>query len=290
MENKIKSKLYFFYKKYLSYYFRLSSYPYISGDTLRNYCDHVWDETSTIDPTKVMHQDKVFVKGDMLFEYFNKIGSLISNNYSLFTHNSDEIIDDKYRNLIDDNIIHWFAQNLTTDLGGRVSIIPIGLENRWYLKNGKLHSINKVQKQMNIKDLDILAAFNTQTNSERLLVKEISDKNQLITQIDNLRKKYYLDYISRSKFNICPEGNGPDTHRIWESLILRSIPILKSSAFSKNLKNQGIPIYILKNWQELESISIDELNHIYEKYSKIELTKFSQFSYWESIINQHLGE
>ena len=63
-----------------------------------------------------MHQDKVFVKGDMLFEYFNKIGSSISNNYILFTHNSDEIIDDKYRNLIDDNVVHWFAQNLTADL------------------------------------------------------------------------------------------------------------------------------------------------------------------------------
>ena len=197
MENKIKSKLYFFYKKYLSYYFRLSSYPYITGDTLRNYCDHVWDETSTIDPTTVMHQDKVFVKGDMLFEYFNKIGSSISNNYILFTHNSDEIIDDKYRNLIDDNVVHWFAQNLTADLGGRVSIIPIGLENRWYLKNGRLHAINNARNQISTKDLDILAAFNTQTNIERLLVKEISHRNQLITQIDNLGKKYYLDYISK---------------------------------------------------------------------------------------------
>ena len=58
-----------------------------------------------------MHQTR-YLKGDMLFEYFNKIGSSISNNYILFTHNSDEIIDDKYRNLIDDNVVHWFAQIL----------------------------------------------------------------------------------------------------------------------------------------------------------------------------------
>ena len=39
-----------------------------------------------------------------------------------------------------EKIIHWFAQNLIENFSDVVSLIPIGLENRWYLKNGKIKS------------------------------------------------------------------------------------------------------------------------------------------------------
>ena len=41
---------------------------------------------------------------------------------------------------------------------------------------------------------------------------------------------YYLN-LKKSKFCICPEGNGPDCHRLWESLYLDVIPICKRSIF-----------------------------------------------------------
>ena len=99
MENKIKNKLYLYYKNYFGKYFRFSSYPYFTGDTLRNYAQHIYDETALMDPDQVMKKDKVLSKEITLKPIFDKIHPLIKNKYILFSHNL-EIIDSKYKKYI----------------------------------------------------------------------------------------------------------------------------------------------------------------------------------------------
>ena len=70
MENKIRAKLYYFYKKYLGARLRFSSFPYITGDTIRNYANHIFDDIKKFNPLKVKEGDKIFVKADMLEEFF----------------------------------------------------------------------------------------------------------------------------------------------------------------------------------------------------------------------------
>ena len=84
---------------------------------------------------------------------------------------------------------------------------------------------------------------------------------------------------------MCPAGNGLDSHRIWESLILRVIPILKESNFSRNLHNLGIPMVLLKNWGELRNLTLDKLEENYSQtLESVELQKFSSFDFWNKFI------
>ena len=288
MENKIKAKLYYFYKKYLGARFRLSSFPYITGDTIRNYSNHIYDDIKKFKPKRVKKGDKIFVKADMLEEFFKYVDPEVQNDYYLFSHNSDAVIDEKYKNLLSEKVLYWFAQNLDFKISDNVLPIPIGLENRWYQKNGKLKPIKKVVMKNTKKNLLILSAFNTETNIIRKDVKNLAGKKEFITQLNSNYKMQYLDHLSRSKFNLCPEGNGLDTHRIWESLIFNSIPILVKSSFSKNFKQLGIPLLVLDDWSELLSLKKNDLNIYYDKYSDINMRKFSTFDYWENFINQYL--
>ena len=53
------------------------------------------------------------------------------------------------------------------------------------------------------------------------------------------RKKDIEEYerdLLTSNFVLCPEGNGIDTHRVWEALYSGSIPIVRIETHLKNFK------------------------------------------------------
>ena len=53
--------------------FRPSSKPYLSGDTLRNFSDHVFDESKSIKPNSIKKKDVVFVSSDLIDIFFNTV-------------------------------------------------------------------------------------------------------------------------------------------------------------------------------------------------------------------------
>ena len=55
---------------------------------------------------------------------------------------------------------------------------------------------------------------------QRKYLKDIIQSNQdfdIKNFTDNLE---YLRELSKYKYNLCPEGNNFESHRIWESLVL----------------------------------------------------------------------
>ena len=68
--------------------------------------------------------------------------------------------------------------------------------------------------------------------------------------------------MRKSLFVPCPAGNGLDTHRIWESLFLGSVPIiLQKDAFSAL---EGWPVLTVKSWQEVSELSRHKIEKLYE--------------------------
>lgn len=52
--------------------------------------------------------------------------------------------------------------------------------------------------------------------------------------------------------NICPSGNGPDTHRVWETLLMGAFPILlKTDHVYRLLNSLRLPFIALNDWAEL---------------------------------------
>ena len=61
----------------------------------------------------------------------------------------------------------------------------------------------------------------------------------------------YLRQLARHKFAICPEGNGVDTHRLWESLYVGTIPIVLRSPVHQYLYDTDLPICWIDDWKQV---------------------------------------
>ncbi len=267
--------------------YRPGSSPFISGDTLRKEAIFIFDETQTFKPSQVKNNDLVFMKSDLKNIYFKIIHPQIESKYILISHNSDEEINDKDKNLVDDKIVHWFAQNLAILNNNKFSAIPIGFENRRYLNNGKLNNLKKIEKHQTSKNNMILSSYNSATNFD--LRSNLDDIVKEIETIDNkifATPKEYLLNLSNYKFLLCPEGNGIDTHRIWEGLLTKTVPIVKKSSFAENFYNLGIPILLIENWSDLKKFDENKIEALYEDFTDFDFLKFVKKKFWLDLINE----
>jgi len=280
---KIKNRILYYLIYVFPGIYRPSSEPFISGDTFRKMANHVFDETKGFYPNMVKDGDIIFLKADMIETFFKFFHQKIKSRYVLLSHNSDFSFDLENQKYLDEKIIHWFAQNINFDSDEKFSLLPIGLENRRYLKNGLIYHFNKY-KNSEKKHL-VLLSFNEETTISRLKVKEVLKNNKLITSQMFKNSDLYKKTLSESMFNICPPGNGLDTHRFWESLLLNTLPIVVRSSFTSNLEKLNIPALYLDKWTDLNEYKETELKSLYmEKINKIDLTYYVQFNYWKDLI------
>jgi len=217
-------------------------------------------------------------------QFFNIIKNL-PNKFIIVTHNSDININNVDN--LPDNVIKWYSQNVNV-IDDRLESLPIGLENsRWFPHIQKQNKIlNKLNIEKNIYNL-IYMNHNINTNmKERSEVYNIlKNKNFVTTQMSSNGNNYenYIDNVYNHKFVICPEGNGIDTHRKWETLYLNSIPIEKriiNSSFYEDL-----PICLVDDWEEINE---DFLDNEYERIINIKWNFDKlKMSYWLKKIKNH---
>ena len=94
----------------------------------------------------------------------------------------------------------------------------------------------------------------------------------------------YFNNLGNYKFVICPNGNGPDTHRIWEALYCGSFPITKTHV---GLSFKNLPIISFDNFDDL---SIEKLTA--ESNKKEFNTETLNLEYWNQLIktNDNLSD
>jgi len=87
----------------------------------------------------------------------------------------------------------------------------------------------------------------------------------------------------RSKFIVSPRGNGIDCCRVWESLYLETIPVLKTSSLDSLYED--LPVLIVQNWTDVtrEFLEKKYIEMSSKKYKKEKL----HVDYWSNLINQH---
>ena len=269
--------------------FRPSSLPFVSGDTFRDFAHHIFDETQTLKPNKVKENDVVFLKTDLKNIYFEHYHPKIQNPYYLFTHNSDEPVYESDIELIDSKIKHWFAMKLNVLANEFISPLPAGLENARYLNNGRIKNFKKVLHEnehvLSNKPNQILCSFNPNTNFDiRQPLLELSNKHQEITVKQFENRLEYLQHLSTYKFNLCPEGNNFESHRIWESLLFGCTPVVIKNNVNENFFDMGIPLLMLDSWDELQnytSLDLDKRNKI--NFNK-NYSQFVTFEFWKNYI------
>ena len=274
-------------------FLRLSSYPLASGDTFRKFSDHIFDETKKLNPKKVKDDDIVFLSTDLKDIFFEQFHNQINAKYFLITHNSDLPIELSDLNYIDEKIKHWFAMKLNVEMNKNISPLPAGFENLRYLSNGIVSNFIKTYKlSSNLKKSNnILCSFKEGTNKgERVPLLKIAKTHNLIDVKNFTDNKEYLRCLSQYKFNLCPDGNYFESHRLWETLFFGGIPILKKNTVNLNFINIGIPAVLLEDWGELNNPDITTYLDKKILNKSNDPRKYVFFDFWKDRINSKKSE
>jgi hypothetical protein len=181
--------------------------------------------------------------------------SLFKNVKIVLSHNGDFIPDEKIivKWLNENPDITFYAQNLTFE-HPRAFILPIGQANSMWP-----HGNKKIWEQIDFanKRIDILKTYIRNTHNSRSNLNILSHSK--IETIGQLNYKDFVNKLLLSKFVLCPPGNGPDTHRLWETLSARAIPILLNTPFNNLLKKQypDLPIVIVDDYLTFDYNSLE---------------------------------
>jgi len=171
--------------------------------------------------------------------------------------------------------------------------IPLGITN---YGESEIHNIygnldiliEVMQENITKKNLVYLNINPNTFPSERKFIVDKFTKEEWVKlgDINNTLegRKQFLKDIKSSKFVFCPRGNGIDTHRLWETLYMGSIPIVKYEEAHHLFTD--LPILFIEDWNEINE---DFLN---EKYLEIinkecNLDKL-KISYWENFIKEKI--
>lgn len=169
---------------------------------------------------------------------------------TLVAHNSDENFTGSYADLCDHpRITAIYAQNVLYD-HPRLYCLPIGIANSMW-PHGNLDLLHAVVSARIPKTRGIYFYFGVGTNSaERSQCKAICEEKGLVFGTPQSHPDY-LTTLASNKYAICPAGNGIDSHRLWECLILGAIPIVVRNVFTAKFA-RAFPCVLLDSWDALD--------------------------------------
>lgn len=228
-----------------------STYPNLSGNEFRLFANHIVDDTRVpFYPEKVKKGDIVFLKTKYIAKYVKYMHPKIRNPYILVTHFGDEDIPGDYACLLKDKkILAWFGMNATL-IHPKLHPLPIGLDS-----NSLINTVLEVKTHPIAKERLLYLNFGA-THPERMQVKDFFASKPYCTIQERLDRKDYYTEVMRSQFIISPRGNGIDCVRVWESVLLGTIPIVKTSPLDSLYED--LPILIVNDWTEINEEFLKE--------------------------------
>lgn len=243
----------------------------------------------------------VFVYPDDIHLFLTKILPKIGTDITLLLHNSDcgitqEYVDRIFQSSNGGRVRRIFAQNVVCDpdVERRVIRLPIGIANSQW-NHGNLSVLDAVRCRMASHEPRLLCYFCFNMHTNWALRKSVYDqcRKSLGAHIPwhspNLSYGDYLQFLGQHKFAICPEGNGIDTHRLWECLYLGVIPIVKSNGLLRGFPLGDMPIMVVDSWCDITEERMNEcFDELRQRFTNAEKRgKWSQhlsLPYYASII------
>ncbi len=283
-------KYFFLFFFHLSSLFAIqgkSSYPYLSGYTWAFFAD--WrllgedygSKPERFVPEKVRLGDTVFVDFSLFDEFIKDYLPYIPQPFIMITSNygyeGDCPCPGRFGELAyHPKIYAWFLQNIDREPEGNLIPIPIGLANsHWPHGNTKIfEQVMLIAKNVGMpRDISVYVNLTLRPQREDCVryFQSMGYKS-----VSNKPFRDYLFDLARSKFVISPRGNGLDTHRLWEALLLGSYPVVQSSTLDPLYED--LPVVVVKQWEE---VTIEFLEQKYRELSSKEWSRDKLYApYW----------
>lgn len=105
------------------------------------------------------------------------------------------------------------------------------------------------------------------------------DWNEIPNTVTEKGANEYYTTLLNTKYVICPEGNGIDTHRVVEAWFCGCIPIVEDNPLIR-LKYEGLPVLYTKDYSEITNEYLESLD-IYKSFDEYDFKKLFINSYPE---------
>ena len=285
---------------------RLSSKPFISGDTFRAMADVKLDRISKSSISRTgrkiqrlfkrsknhvilfidLHctldtKDQVIIK-----DWLRELERLPNQKLSIVFHNHDIVPPLSYFQQLVDLGMHCYCPNVLDNTVGIIPI-PLGIENRYFQRNGVVRYFPKnreyVMEIAEQRSVGLFASFNIRTNPiTRQQAADSVLKHGFEFSNSRIQPREFRKKLSESLFVLSPPGNGIDCHRTWEAIYFGSIPVIKKGMLAESLY-KDMPIFAVDDWDEICTKHIGQLEDLYMSFIKISSEK-GYFAYWEQLI------
>lgn len=187
-------------------------------------------------------------------EWLSRATPHFETPFVLITHNSDmEVADTPYVRAIlaAPKLVRWYTTNLCFR-HPKMRILPIGIANRQWRHGADFMHFAHLHKacEQKVNGIYLCARVDTNPGPRTQCVDALK-----LCDIDCLPIVDPLENIERMagyRFCVCPPGNGHDTHRLWEALVLKCVPVVVRDAFIDTLmyEHPTLPIVVLNQWTD----------------------------------------
>ena len=225
------------------------------------------------DLNEIKDGDFLFVNLDNIYQIINKFKHIgLSKKVNLITHNSDLSFNDDMLDKLKEYIIKIYPINSTVS-DELISKIPIGFSDR----------LTPVILKMPIsEDKPTLTYlnFNQTRNNERTECLDLFKPLDWVLYEHEIPEIEFYTSLSKSKYSLCPTGTGIDTHRFYESIYFKTIPIIKRNQLSD--LHEKFPCVIVDNWNEIDyEFLINNYDSLFRKLSKwVDTNNWTSVDYW----------
>lgn len=157
----------------------------------------------------------------------------------------------------------WFSVNVEHKSDDLIAI-PLGIGNNFQKKYVNPELLENANENFNFESeptLYLNFRENTNEKHRKYITESFINESWVFHSEPNLSIDNYIKDISSNSFVLAPWGNGIDTHRIWESLYLGSVPVVKYHHSLNTLKD--LPVLFVSDYKE---INLELLNKTQERF------------------------
>ena len=218
----------------------------ISGKSFSEKCKWVVDPRyPTRDSFTYMRAsdgDWVFVNGDCLSEFLRRFPMIRTKRFHIVIHNSDRSFGPSELASVLPRAYRIYAIN-TTVTHPNLTTIPLGFVDK------QLPLLPGFVGGSSERSIEVYMNFIDATNaSKRAECRTALESDPRITRSAGLSVPEYFTDLGRSKFVVCPEGTGIDTHRVYESLLCGATPVVLHSPLDSLYAK--LPVCIVNKWTD----------------------------------------
>ena len=212
------------------------------ASTCRLIVDPRYPEQRTYSSKDANTGDRVFVNGGLVYSFVRSL-SIYRVRHLYVIHNSDQPFDEGKLAALLPHAIHIYAVN-TTVKHPKLTTIPLGFPD------AALDFVANFKRPDVPRDIEIYLNFSVNTNVQKRLdcYNAFKDDPRVVMRGGRTREQYYDD-LCRSKYVLCPEGTGMDTHRVWEAIFCGATPVVLRNPLADLYS--AYPVKIVDSWVDL---------------------------------------